>query len=180
MRAIYQRVHAMHLLRNVGVLVAFSAAMISPAFAAEMAPLKQEAQTAHYRLELQIGPTEKMFTPQEVAAKHLTEGEVMVGGMMSMGMSPMAMNMGDTRHLEVHIYALDKGAVVTDAKVRIVVSGASSKKAVMVSATKMYGIKEGPSDTHYGDNISLASGNYTVEVTVNGEKATFKIAIPTA
>src|ERR1700737_772167 len=106
----------MHLFRNVSVLVVLIAAMISPAFAAEMAPLKQEAQTAHYRLELQIGPTEKMFTPQEVAAKHLTEGEVMVGGTMSMGMSPMAMNMGDTRPPEVHIYSLDKGGGVTDPK----------------------------------------------------------------
>ena len=103
----------------------------------------------------------------------------MVGGTMSMGMSPMAMNMGDTRHLEVHIYALDKGAVVTDAKVRIVITNTVSKKAEMVSATKMYGIKEGPSDTHYGDNVSLPSGNYSVDVTVNGEKAAFEITIPT-
>lgn len=170
----------MHPPRSFRILVPLFAAMVSTAFAAEMAPLKQEAQTAHYRLELQIGPAEKMFTPAEVAAKHLTEGEVMVGGMMSMGMASMAVNMGDTRHLEVHVYALDTGAVVTDAKLRIVVRGASSKKAQMVSATKMYGIKEGPSDTHYGDNVSLPPGNYEVEVTVNGDKAAFKIAIPTA
>jgi hypothetical protein len=170
----------MRLFRNLRVLLAVIAAMISTAFAAEMAPLKQQAQTAHYRLELQIGPTEKMFTPKEVAAKHLTDGEVMVGGAMSMGMGGMAMDMGDTRHLEVHVYSLDKGAVVTNAKVGIVVTDTASKRAEKVSAAKMYGIKEGPSDTHYGDNVSLPSGNYTVEVTVNGEKATFQITIPTA
>jgi hypothetical protein len=170
----------MRLFRNLRVLLAVIAAMISTAFAAEMAPLKQQAQTAHYRLELQIGPTEKMFTPKEVAAKRLTEGEVMVGGAKSMGMASMAMDMGDTRHLEVHVYSLDKGAVVTNAKVGIVVTDTASKRAEKVSAAKMYGIKEGPSDTHYGDNVSLPSGNYTVEVTVNGEKATFQITIPTA
>src|SRR5690349_14485409 len=136
LRATAKRVHAMHLPRNFRILVAPVAAMISTAFAAEMAPLKQQAQTAHYRLELQIGPTEKMFTPQEIAAKHPTEGEVMVGGTMSMGMSSMAMNMGDTRHLEVHVYALDTGVVVTDAEVRIAMRGTSSKKAEMVSAVK--------------------------------------------
>jgi len=169
----------MHLLRSFRILVPLLAAMVSTAFAAGMVPLKQQAQTAHYRLELQIGPTEKMFTPEEVAAKHPTEGEVMAGGAMSMGMASMAMDMGDTRHLEVHIYSLATGAVVTDAKVGIVLRGTSSKKAKMVSATKMYGIKEGPSDTHYGDNVNLPSGNYAVEVTVNGEKASFKITIPT-
>jgi uncharacterized protein involved in high-affinity Fe2+ transport len=168
----------MHTVRNMALLLGLICAIGAPAAAAEMAPIKQEAQTGHYRLELQIGPIEKMFTPEDVAAKNPTEGEVMVEGTMSMGMSSMAMNMEDTRHLEVHIYSLDKGAVVTDARVGIAVTNIDSKKPGDVSAAKMYGIKEGPSDTHYGDNVSLPPGNYGVEVTVNGEKATFKVAVP--
>jgi uncharacterized protein involved in high-affinity Fe2+ transport len=42
----------------------------------------------------------------------------------------------------------------------------------------MYGIKEGPADTHYGDNVSLPAGNYEVDIMVNGEKAQFTVAIP--
>jgi hypothetical protein len=106
--------------------------LASAATAAEMAPVKQGAQTAHYRLELQIGPTERMFTPEEVAKQHPADGEVMVGGMMSMGMSPMTMNGGDRRHLEVHVYALDKAAAITDADVAIEATNLASKKEEMV------------------------------------------------
>jgi hypothetical protein len=42
----------------------------------------------------------------------------------------------------------------------------------------MYAIKEGPSDTHYGNNVSWPAGSYRVSVTVNGEKAEFTVAVP--
>jgi hypothetical protein len=143
---------------------------------ADQVPIKLEAQTAHYRLELLIGPTEKMYSPADVAVQHPTMGEVMVGGVMSM--TGMSMDMGDTRHLEVHVHSLDKGAVLTDANVAIVVTAANSKKAADVPIAKMYGIKDGPSDTHYGNNLSMPPGDYSIEVTVNGEKANFKFTIP--
>ena len=141
-----------------------------------MAPIKSEAQTAHYRLELQIGPTEKMFMPADVAAKHLTDGEVMVGGSMSpMGMS---MDMADTRHLEVHAHSLEGGKAVTDADVAIAVTNSDTKKVEDVPAAKMYGIKEGPSDTHFGNNVSMPPGSYRIDVTLNGEKAEFNVVVP--
>jgi hypothetical protein len=157
--------------------------MPARAIPAEMAPLEQTIQTAHYRLELRIGPTEMMFTPNEVAAKHPSEGEVMVGGMMgtkvnmSMGMS-IGMEMPNTRHLEVHVYPLGKNTAATDARVKILVTDLASKKVQPVAVAKMYGVKEGPADTHYGNNVDLAAGNYRIDVTANGEKAEFTVAIP--
>ena len=165
----------MHRFRNLVLLLGLIGATASPVVAAEMVSIKQEATTAHYRLELQIGATEKMFTAAEVAAKHLTAGEVMVGGGMSMGMS---MDMGDTRHLEVHVYALDTGKVVTNAQVAITVTDTGSKKVQKISVAKMYGIKEGAADTHYGNNVSLPSESYRIAVTVNDETAEFSLAIP--
>jgi len=170
---------------NLILLGASMIAMLSVAIAAEMTPLKQETNTAHYRVELQIGPSEMMYMPNEVSAKHPSDGEVMVGGVMgakmnmSMGMS-MGMDMPDARHLEVHVYPLGKDAAVTDAKVKILVTDLATKKAQQIAAAKMYGIKEGPSDTHYGNNVDLPPGNYGVEITVNGEKADFTVAIPTS
>ena len=170
---------------DLGLLGACVVATMSAAIAAEMTPLKQEAKTAHYRLELQIGPTEMMYMPNEVSAKHPSDGEVMVGGVMgakmnmSMGMS-MGMDMPDARHLEVHVYPPGKDAAVTNAKVKIVVTDLATKKAQQIATAKMYGIKEGPSDTHYGNNVDLPAGSYSVEITVNGEKADFTVAIPTS
>lgn len=159
------------------LLLGLAGAVALPAFAAGTSPIKSETKTAHYRLELQIGPTEKMVSPADVAAKHLTDGEVMVGGKMSMGSS---MDMADTRHLEIHVYALDGGKVVTDAAVAIAVTNSDSKKVEDVPSAKMYGIKEGPSDTHFGNNVSMPPGPYSVGVSVNGEKAEFDVVVPAA
>jgi len=38
------------------------------------------AQTAHYRLMLQIGPEEKMYSKADAAKLHPTSGEIMAGG----------------------------------------------------------------------------------------------------
>jgi hypothetical protein len=168
----------MHRFRNIAFFCGLIGLVGSSAVAAELATIKQEASTVRYRLDLQIGPTEKMFTTAEVAANHPTEGEVMVGGKMLMAMGGMSMDMEDTRHLEVHVYALDSGTVVTNATVAIAVTDTGSKKVEKVPVAKMYGIKEGPSDTHYGNNVSLPSGSYGIAVTVNGEKAEFAVAIP--
>ena len=166
----------MHRFAQTALLLGVIGAVASPAFADGTSPIKSEAQTAHYRLELLIGPTEKMVSPADVAAKNLTDGEVMVGGTMSpMGMS---MDVADTRHLEIHVYALDGGEVVTDADVAIAVTNSDSKKVEDVPPAKMYGIKEGPSDTHFGNNVTMAPGSYGIDVTVNGEKAEFNVVIP--
>jgi len=168
--------------RNIALLFGLIGIVASPVVAAELTSITQEGQTAHYRLELQIGPTEKMFTPAEVKAKHPTDGEVMVGGKMSMGMPMAMMSMAteETRHLEVHVYSLENGKVVTSAQVAIAVTDTSSKKVEDVATVKMYGIQEGIPDTHYGNNVSLPPGSYGITVTVNGEKAAFEVAIPTS
>ena len=98
--------------------------------------------------------------------------------MVGMPMAMMSMAPGEMRHLEVHVFSLDKGQIVTDAKVAIAVTGANSKKVEDVSVAKMYGVKEGPSDSHYGNNVSLPPGSYSIAITVNGEKAEFTVAIP--
>ena len=100
----------------------------------------------------------------------------MVGGTMSP--MRMSMDMADTRHLEIHVYALDGGKVMTDADVAIAVTNSDSKKVEDVPPAKMYGIKEGPSDTHFGNNVTMAPGSYGIDVTVNGERAEFKVVIP--
>ena len=148
------------------------AAAVSPALAAELQPIQQEMQTAHYRLDLQIGPMEQMYMAADVAAQHLTQGEVMLSGGMA-----MPKDMATARHLEVHVYTLDKGAVVGDANVTIAVTDAQ-KTVQNIQIATMYGIAEGPSDTHYGNNVGLPPGTYTVDVTANGEKAAFNVTVP--
>jgi hypothetical protein len=86
-------------------------------------------------------------------------------------------DMATARHLEAHIFNLDSNAAVTSGMITIAVTDAA-KNVQQVPIAKMYGIEEGPSDTHFGNNVSLAAGNYTVDVIVNGEKASFTVAVP--
>jgi len=51
------------------------------------------------------------------------------------------------------------------------------QKADDVPIARMYGIKEGPSDTHYGNNGIMPPGNYTVEIAVKGEKAGLPVTV---
>lgn len=152
----------------------------SPDRAAQMETITQKSQTAHYRLVLQIGPEEKMYSKAEAAKLHPTSGEVMASGTMggmSMGGDQAGMAM-DTRHLEVHVFSRTTGHVITDAKCSITVTSTAAQKSMAMPVAAMYGVVEGPADWHYGNNVSMPPGAYTIAVVVNGEHATFHVTIP--
>ncbi|HLJ58140.1 MAG TPA: hypothetical protein VKZ50_00225 [bacterium] len=146
------------------------------------APITQTGKTAHFRLMLQIGPMETMYSKADAAKMHPTTGEIMVGGAMAMSGGAMIGQTGamttDTRHLEVHVASLATGKVTTDATCQITVTNEATKASQVVPIAMMYGVKEGTSDWHYGNNVSMAPGSYTVKVVVNGEPALFHVTIP--
>jgi hypothetical protein len=127
------------------------------------------ASTASYKMALDIGKQEDMYLPSEVKARHITDGEIMLGGEMAM-VNPTA----GTRvyHLEVHI-CNKSGAVVTKLKPSIVVG------PTMLPAAIMVGIGAPMSDYHYGNDIVLKPGaRVTVKVTVKGQVAVFHATAP--
>jgi len=136
------------------------------------------AQTVHYRLMLQAGPQEKMYSKADAAKMHPTSGEIMASGTMAGGGMAMGEMTSGTRHLEVHVYNKTTGKVVTGAKCIITVTNEATKKSTIMDVAEMYGVKEGPSDWHYGNNVDMPAGSYTVTVVVNGEKAVFHVTIP--
>jgi hypothetical protein len=151
-------------------------------------PLHQKAQTAHYGLVLKIGQMEMIYSKADVAKMHPTSGEVMTGGTMAMAgsgnvfpggkSSGSGMGMEDTRHLEVHVTDRATGKVVTTGKTQITVTNDATTMSKKIPVATMYGVKDGPSDWHYGNNVSMPPGSYTVRVTVNGEQAAFHVMIP--
>ena len=155
--------------------------------AATSAPLVSQMQQAgNYRLTLMVGSEEQMYTRQQADQQHPMSGEVMVSGAMSMPegtpmaagaplASPMSAMAGDVKHLEVHV-ADGSGQTVADATVMIeVVDNSAGNMAETVPVATMYGVMAGMSDLHYGNNVTMPSNrDYTVNVTVNGQQATFK------
>jgi hypothetical protein len=160
------------------VVIALAGAAAGGAWAMPARPLSATAETAHYRLVLQIGSEETMYSKADAAKMHPTSGEVMVSDTMAgMGAMPQGMAM-DMRHLEVHVADRATGGVVTDAACRITVTDDATGKSQVVPIVTMYGVREGVSDWHYGNNGPMPPGSYTVTVTVNGEQAVFHVTLP--
>jgi hypothetical protein len=136
-----------------------------------------------YALTLAIGPTEHMYTMSEVKSKHIKSGEVMVSGTMVMGGSGGMAGMGGpmpNHHLELHVLQRATGKTVTKAMVSITVLAAGGKLVERLPIAVMYGIAQGPKDTHFGNNTTLKNGKYTVAVQVNQTKATFMVSLGAA
>jgi hypothetical protein len=134
----------------------------------------QTQSTASYNVTLVIGPSETMLMPD--AAKGATSGEVMAA-MPGMPMGDMPTTDAGhpvNHHLEVHLVNKSNGKVVTDTPPTINITDTKTGVSRAVSpVAAMYGATAGPSDWHFGGNVYLADGTYTVAVIIAGEAATF-------
>jgi len=158
-------------MRLTAVLAASAAVLIAVA-TSWAATISKAATTASYRLSLDVGPVEPMYTPAQVKAKHLTSGEVMVGGAMMAG---SMMSGAVERHLELHVYSRKTGAVVGNVTPTIALTDETAHaKPLKLEVVAMEGIGQGRADLHYGNNVSVDVGHtYKVAVVVGGEPATF-------
>jgi hypothetical protein len=141
------------------------------------AGITRAAVTQDYRYLLSVGPTETMYTRAQNEAKHPKTGEVMLRGTMAMSMK-MAANVA--RHLEVHICSRHTGAVVTNGSPTITFHDLTASKLPMaVPVTVMRGVRAGPSDIHYGNNVSMTAGHgYRIVVVLGDQDAAFAVRLP--
>ena len=99
---------------------------------------------------------------------------VMIGGtMMSMGMGAQMPN----HHLELSIMSSVTHTLVTKAMVSITIYTSPGTLVAHVPVAEMRGVTNGPSDTHFGNNVFMKNGSYRVAVLVNSTPATFKITL---
>jgi hypothetical protein len=127
-----------------------------------------------------MGPSETMYSSQQVHRMHPRSGEVMVGGRMEgSGMGTMSggasmSGMTRTRHLEVHICTRRGDKVVTaPAPTIMMITG---PKTTMVPVAEMEGIGAGLKDFHFGNNVRVSMGPvYTVRVTEGSDHAVFHV-----
>jgi predicted metal-binding membrane protein len=191
---------------GLGVLIALRPSVVSPAgltmgssmnmhhHAMTMPGMSSssEPMTAHqvyhavagpYALTLSIGPAARMLTLAEAKDNHARPGEVMLDGMMngSMGMSRLPCGrsrLGCQRHVELHVsdHSTGMAMVVSNARVQIQFRR-QGRAAQALSVTRMYDARLGIKDLHYGANVSLQKGRYTVPMRVNGRPAVFTVVI---
>lgn len=130
--------------------------------------------TEHYKIMLDIGPLATMLMPDQ--AQNAKQGEVMVQ-MQGMPMPEMSMtDQGQpvNHHLEAHIVDLATNQVVTDTLPTISITDGSGMARTLMQVAMMYDVQVGASDTHFGNNVYLPDGSYTIVVTVKSDTATFK------
>ena len=149
------------------------------------------ATTSDYRVMLVLGPEANMTTcvtttgsssmSQNMTTSQSSSGMGMSSGgtecMLEGQMSSMMMATADVFHLEVHLYDLSSGAalVLPSGQVSITVSNSSMTTSVPIAV--MYDPTVGLQDMHYGNNVALGPGTYTVTVTADGEQATFAVHV---
>ena len=131
------------------------------------------------RIELQILPAEPFFTADEVTTKKVKEGMLIISGAEPLALEDSA---HPNRHLVVHVFNAKSGKAITTAKVsmkfqQIDVKGKSTGDLIDVPIVNMQIIGKGIESTHYGNNVVMPEGSYSVIVVVNGKKVSFQVKL---
>jgi hypothetical protein len=137
------------------------------------------ATVDHMRIEINILPAEPFFTADEVTTKKVHEGMLIISGAEPLSLEA---NTRPNRHLVVHIFDAKTGKAMTSAKVSINfqqldAKGKPAADSVNVPIVIMQAIGKGSESTHYGNNVLMPTGSYSVAVVANGKKVGFKVIL---
>jgi hypothetical protein len=142
---------------------AASAAEI-PAEVADVAGFTKIATTQHHIVVVNVLPAEHMYTPEELAAQHPTEGEAVLDGPAN----PVVPN---ARHIEAHIYDRTTGLPSTAITPTIAVTVVDTGERTEIPPTLMQDVVIGAPDRHFGNNVVVQGGHdVSVQVDIGGEE----------
>lgn len=127
-------------------------------------------------IELHVMPAEPFYSRQEVASQNIPAGMLVIGGAPPVGLTAKS---SPDHHLVIHVYDVKSGKAVTDAKVRMSFRslGNSAGHQTNVPVVIMQEIGRGEQSTHYGNNVTMPNGSYSVAIIINRQKVTFTIAL---
>ncbi len=129
------------------------------------------------RIELHILPAEPFFTADEVTTKKVKAGMLIISGAEPLSLEA---NTHPNRHLVIHIFDAKTGKAITTAKVSMNFRQLDAKRkpigeSVNVPIVIMQAIGKGLESTHYGNNVVMPAGSYSVTVVANGKKVGFQV-----
>lgn len=154
------------------IALTIAATLASPVTAMDMGKGVTMTKTAGpYSIELQLLPAEPFYSQAQFENEHPKDGMLVVGG--AVPVQPDAAS-HPNHHLIVHVFDTASGKAVTDATVTISFAQGTGP-AQSLPIVEMQAIGKGPQSTHYGNNLNLPDGTYTVTVTANGNTATFNV-----
>jgi hypothetical protein len=125
-----------------------------------------------YTLTLRIGPSLRLWTPEQVSTLHPRVGDIVLQEPRAGG-SPATAN----HNLDLHVALRTLGIVIKNVVVAITITTPAGTVVQQVPVGLMQGVDKGPSDIHYGNNVSLPPGHYRIVVYVKRTTATFEVTL---
>lgn len=137
---------------------------LDPEAIAAVSGFTKISTTEHKVVVVNVLPAEEMFTKDELAKQHPTEGEVVLHG----SAGPV---LAYSRHVEAHIYDRATGLPVTSSTPSIVLTDGQTGARTIIDPTLMEDVVIGAPDVHFGNNVVVQSDrDITVTVDVAGEE----------
>jgi hypothetical protein len=149
---------------------------------AQAQDVMKTAKVGTMKVELHVLAAEPFFTADEVTAKKVTEGMLIVGG--AAPLAPDAESRPN-HHLVVHVFDAKTGKAITNTKVTMSfqsldAKGKPASASTDVPVVVMQAIGKGEQSTHYGNNVVMPAGQYAVALVINGRKCAFKVSVSDA
>jgi len=134
------------------------------------------------RIELHVLAAEPFFTKKEASSSKATEGMLIISGA-----KPLALDakVHPNHHLVIHVFNTKTGKAITNAKVEMSFQSLDDKgipagSLIEVPVVVMQAIGKGIQSTHYGNNVVMPAGPYSVLLVVNGKNVNLKINVSDA
>jgi hypothetical protein len=143
---------------------AHSSSHAEAADVAQVAGWTRIALTPSYLLVVNVLPSERMYTHDEMKSMNPTVGEAILDGVGD----PTGIGV---RHVEAHIYDRETGLPLSNVTPTIRIFNRTTGDDIEVPPTLMQDVIIGGPDIHYGNNVPVrADSDISVQVTVGDEE----------
>lgn len=142
-------------------VLACSASTSKPASTSVAHRVEKASQTSSYVIKLGIGP--RVTMPSSA---------------MSVAMTATDQGQPVNRHLEVHIFDRNNGARIIDTIPTVtLIDGATGNHRPLPNVFACMTLKHREIEPHFGDNLYMPDGGYTVTVAIGDESANFDVSL---
>jgi hypothetical protein len=134
--------------------------------------VSQTQSTTSYTVQLDIGPVETIMTPEQGA--NAKTGDVLSAAPETTHDTIIDDRLPVNHSFELHIMNKATGAPITGTKVEVMLKDwANGRTYLPDDMVRMYDVDQGVKDMHYGRNIYLPAGHYTLDLMVGQERVSF-------
>lgn len=141
--------------------------------------IMKKATEGGLRIELHVLEAEPFYTQDEVVAKNIEKGMLIMGGAQPVDLNDKS---HPNHHLVIHVFEAKSDKVILNAEVKMWFQlldkkGKPSGSMTEVPVVVMQVIGKGPESTHYGNNVVMPAGSYRVIIMVNKKEVHFDVIL---